>query len=198
MRLVKSVQINNTEELVEFFNSARKEGNEGVMAKSIQEGSVYQPGNRGFLWIKLKGLEGGKLLDSVDVVLIGAFHGQGRRVGVYGTYLGAVYDSENDSFKAFTRIGSGFSDENLENLGKEMKQHELSQRSNDVICEDTPDIWFRPEIVVEITGDEITISDKFSSLGYSMRFPVFQRLRPQKGPRDITTLKEIKDLYDTQ
>jgi DNA ligase-1 len=198
LRLVKSVRINNTEELVDFFNSARKEGNEGIMAKSTQEGSIYQPGNRGFLWIKLKGLEGGKLLDSVDVALIGAFHGQGRRTGFYGTYLGAIYDPENDSYKAFTRVGSGFSDENLENLAKEMKPHELIQRPNNVVCEDTPDIWFKPEVVIEIIGDEITKSEKFISLGYSMRFPVFQRLRPQKGPKDITTVKEIQDLYDAQ
>jgi DNA ligase-1 len=198
LRLVKSVRINNTEELVDFFNSARKEGNEGIMAKSTQEGSIYQPGNRGFLWIKLKGLEGGKLLDSVDVALIGAFHGQGRRTGFYGTYLGAIYDPENDSYKAFTRVGSGFSDENLENLAKEMKPHELIQRPNNVVCEDTPDIWFKPEVVIEIIGDEITKSEKFISLGYSLRFPVFQRLRPQKGPRDITTVKEIQDLYDAQ
>ncbi|MFX1384758.1 MAG: ATP-dependent DNA ligase, partial [Promethearchaeota archaeon] len=92
LRLVKSISIKNTEELINFFNEARERGNEGIMTKSIQPDSVYQPGNRGYLWIKLKGLEGGKLLDTVDIVLVGAFYGTGRRTGVYGTYLGAVYD----------------------------------------------------------------------------------------------------------
>ncbi|MFX1257934.1 MAG: ATP-dependent DNA ligase [Promethearchaeota archaeon] len=198
LRLVNSNLINNTEELLNFFNKARKEGTEGIMAKSIKENSIYQAGNRGFLWIKLKGLEGGKLKDSVDVVLIGAFYGRGRRKGVYGTYIGAVYDPENDTFEAFTRVASGWTDEIMETLTKDMKQYEVKRKPKYVICADTPDVWFKPEVVIEIIGDEITISDKFSSLGFSMRFPVYQRMRPEKGPKDITTVKEIKELYETQ
>ena len=67
-----------------------------------------------------------------------------------------------------------------------------------MICEDSPDIWLQPEVVMEITGDEITISDKFATLGYSMRFPVFQKIRHEKAPKDITTVEEIKELYETQ
>ncbi len=198
LRLVKSAIINDTNELVDFFNEAREKGTEGIMAKSIQEGSIYQAGNRGFLWIKLKGLEGGKLKDSVDVVLVGAFYGRGRRKGVYGTYIGAVYDEDNDSFEAFTRIASGWTDEIMGTLMKEVKQYEVTRKPNYVKCDDTPDIWIKPEIVIEIIGDEITISDKFSSLGYSMRFPVFQRFRIEKGPKDVTTVEEIKELYEIQ
>ncbi len=198
LRLVKSVLINNTDELLDFFNEARNNGTEGIIAKSINKNSLYQAGNRGFLWIKLKGLEGGKLKDSVDVVLIGAFYGRGRRKGVYGTYIGAVYDPDNDVFEAFTRIASGWTDEIMDFLMKEMEQHKINRKFKNVICDDTPDQWLLPEVVIEIIGDEITISDKFSSLGYSMRFPVFQRLRPEKGPKDITTVTEIRDLYKTQ
>ncbi len=198
LRLVKSVIINDTNELVDFFNEAREKGTEGIMAKSIQEGSIYQAGNRGFLWIKLKGLEGGKLKDSVDVVLVGAFYGRGRRKGVYGTYIGAVYDEINDSFEAFTRIASGWTDEIMGTLMKEVKPFEVTRKPNYVKCDDTPDIWIKPEIVIEIIGDEITISDKFSSLGYSLRFPVFKRFRIEKGPKDVTTVEEIKALYEIQ
>ncbi|MFX1328045.1 MAG: ATP-dependent DNA ligase [Promethearchaeota archaeon] len=198
LRLVKSVNINSTEELLEFFHKAREEGTEGVMAKSLQENSIYQAGNRGFLWLKLKGLEGGKLKDSIDVVLVGAFYGRGRRKGWYGTYIGAVYDPDNDRFVAFSRVSSGWTDEIMESLTKEMKQYEIERVATNVICEDKPDTWLQPEIVIEIIGDEITISDKFSTLGYSMRFPVFQRLRPEKGPKDVTTIQEIKELYETQ
>ena len=198
LRLVKSVSINSTDELLDFFNMARKEGTEGIMAKSVKEGSIYQAGNRGFLWLKLKGLEGGKLKDSVDVALIGAFYGRGRRTGVYGTYIGAVYNPENDSFEAFTRVASGWTDDIMETLMKDIKQYEINAKPKHIQCEDTPDVWFKPEVVIEIIGDEITVSEKFPSLGYSMRFPVFQRLRPEKGPKDITTVKEIKQLYETQ
>ncbi|TFG26523.1 MAG: ATP-dependent DNA ligase [Promethearchaeota archaeon] len=198
LKLVKSVSINTTDELLDFFNEARQKGTEGIIAKSVKDDSAYQAGNRGFLWIKLKGLEGGKLKDSIDVVLIGAFYGRGRRKGVYGTYIGAVYDPDNDTYEAFTRIASGWTDEIMESLTKEMKQYEISKKPKDVICDDEPDKWLRPEIVIEIIGDEITISDKFSSLGYSMRFPVFQRIRYEKGPKDVTTVKEIEQLYETQ
>jgi DNA ligase-1 len=198
LRLVKSVLINTPDELLEFFNEARKSGTEGIIAKLINENSVYQAGNRGFLWIKMKGLEGGKLKDTIDVVLIGAFYGRGRRKGVFGTYIGAVYDPLNDVFEAFTRIASGWTDEIMDSLMKETQPIKISKKPKYVICDDTPDRWLKPEIVIEIIGDEITLSDKFSSLGYSMRFPVFNRFRPEKGPKDITTVQEIKDLYEIQ
>jgi DNA ligase-1 len=198
IKLVKQVIINSTEELVDFFYEARKEGTEGVMAKTIKEDSIYQAGNRGYKWLKLKGLEGGKLKDSMDVVLVGAFYGRGRRTGVYGTYIGAVYDTESDKFEAFTRISSGWTDEIMDYLTKEVKNLEIEVKDARVNCDDKPDRWLKPEIVIEIIGDEITISDKFSSLGYSLRFPVFQRLRTDKGITDITTVEEIENLYKTQ
>ncbi|TXT60933.1 MAG: DNA ligase [Promethearchaeota archaeon] len=198
IRLVKSKEISSTDELVDFFNEARENGTEGIIAKSIKEDSIYQPGNRGFLWIKLKGLVGGKLKDSIDVVLIGAFYGRGRRSGVWGTYIGAVYDEEEDIFRAFTRISSGWTDEVVEALMEEMDQYRMETQPNNVVCEDTPNVWFRPKLVIEIIGDEITKSEKFASLGYSMRFPVFQRIRRDKGIKDITAVKEIGRLYETQ
>ncbi|MBY9015709.1 MAG: ATP-dependent DNA ligase [Candidatus Lokiarchaeota archaeon] len=198
LRLVKSKIVKHTEELLDFFKEARKEGNEGIMAKSIKDNSIYQAGNRGFLWIKLKGLEGGKLKDSVDVVLVGAFHGKGRRTGVYGTYIGAVYDPVSGKFIAFTRFFSGLTDELSESLTKDMDKYIVKRKPNNVICEDIPDVWLEPEVVVEIIGDEITVSEKFLTLGYSMRFPVFQKFRPEKGPEDITTVNEIDDLYKSQ
>ena len=198
LRLVKSKTIKNTEEMLDFFKEARNEGNEGIIAKSIKENSVYQAGNRGFLWIKLKGLEGGKLKDSVDVVIVGSNYGKGRRTGVYGTYIGAVYDPISGMFIAFTRFFSGLTDELSESLTKDMERYIAKKKPKNVISEDTPDVWIEPEVVIEIIGDEITVSEKFLTLGYSMRFPVFQRLRPGKGPEDITTVNEIDDLYKSQ
>ena len=198
LRLVKSVIVHSTEELLDFFKKARAEGNEGIMAKSIQDDAIYQAGNRGFLWLKLKSLEGGKLKDSVDVVLVGAFYGKGRKTGVLGTFIGAVYDPEKDKFVGFTRFFSGLTDELSESLTKDMDELKVERKPRNVICEDSPDVWLQPEIVMEISGDEITVSDKFATVGYSMRFPVFQRIRYEKAPKDITTVGEIKELYETQ
>ncbi|MHA1254593.1 MAG: ATP-dependent DNA ligase [Promethearchaeota archaeon] len=198
LRLVKSITVKSTEEMLDFFNKARDEGNEGIIAKSIKDDSIYQAGNRGFLWIKLKGLEGGKLKDSVDVAIVGAFYGKGRRTGVYGTYIGAVYDPTSGKFIAFTRFFSGLTDVLSESLTKDMEKYIVKRKPINVICEDIPDVWFEPEEVVEIIGDEITISEKFLTLGYSMRFPVFQKFRPEKGPKDVTTVGEINELYSSQ
>ena len=198
LKLVESSLINSTDELLQFFNKARDNGTEGIMAKSIQDDSIYQAGNRGYKWLKLKSLEGGKLKDTIDLVVIGTFYGKGRRTGVYGTYIGAVYEPENGTYIAFTRFFSGLTDELSESLTRDMENYKLNKKPQNVICEDKPDVWLKPEVVMEITGDEITVSDKFATLGYSMRFPVFQRLRPEKGPKDITTVKEIKELYETQ
>lgn len=198
LRVVTSKYINTTDELLEFFHQARDDGTEGIIAKSIKDDSIYQAGNRGFLWIKLKGLEGGKLKDSIDVALVGAFYGKGRRTGVYGTYIGAVYDKENDQFLGFTRIASGWTDEVMEELMEEINAYKVNQKPRNVICEDEPDEWFSPEIVIEIFGDEITRSEKFSTLGFSLRFPVYERIRRDKGIKNITTKEEIKQLYNAQ
>ena len=74
----------------------------------------------------------------------------------------------------------------------------MKKKLKNVICEDIPDVWFEPEVVVEIIGDEITISEKFLTLGYSMRFPVFQRIRFEKSAVDVTTVEEIEELYKSQ
>jgi DNA ligase-1 len=198
IRIVNSKIIHSIDELLEFFNEARGKGTEGIMAKTIKEDSIYQAGNRGYKWLKLKSLEGGKLKDSIDVVIVGAFFGRGRRKGWYGTYIGAVYDPENDTFEAFTRVSSGWTDEIMDSLMKEVKPFEVDKKPKEVICDDIPDVWIKPEMVIEIIGDEITISEKFSSLGYSMRFPVFQRIRTDKGKKDVTTVEEIERLYETQ
>ncbi|MHA1803129.1 MAG: ATP-dependent DNA ligase [Promethearchaeota archaeon] len=194
LRLVQSIKIESIEDLLNFFNKARNEGAEGIMAKSIKEDSIYQAGNRGFKWLKMKGLEGSKLKDTIDVVLVGANYGRGRRKGVYGTYLGAIYDPSTDSFLTFTRIASGWTDEIMEELMKKVKPIELSSKPKSVISDETPDTWLEPQIVIEIMGDEITVRDE----SYSLRFPVFKRFRADKGPKDITTLAEIKELYELQ
>ena len=205
LQIVVSQEVNGTEEMVEFFRKSRNNGCEGIMNKSIKEDSVYQPGNRGFLWIKLKSLERGKMKDSIDVVIIGGYWGRGRRKGVYGTLLGAVYNPENNKFEALTRIASGFTDEIMDDLLERMKEFERYKKPTNVISTEEPDIWFEPKVVIEIIGDEITISEKFdagksseSKTGYSIRFPVFVRFRDDKSSLQITTTQEIKNFYYEQ
>jgi DNA ligase-1 len=208
IRLSTAKEIQTTDQMVEFFNEARAAGAEGIMNKSISSDSIYKAGSRGFLWIKLKGLEGAKMADTIDVVIIGASWGKGRKKGLMSTIFGAVYNENLQKFEYFTRIGSGFSDEDLEKFTEKFKDLTIEKCPRDVICsKEIPEIWIKPEIVIEIMGDELTISNKSdagassgleSDSGYSLRFPVYQRTREDKSINEITTTEEIIELYQAQ
>ncbi|MHA1727419.1 MAG: ATP-dependent DNA ligase, partial [Promethearchaeota archaeon] len=210
LRYVKGKLIQSTDELVEFFREARGNNCEGIMNKSIHpKESVYKAGNRGFLWIKLKSLERGKMTDSIDVVVIGAKWGKGHRVNRYGVLIMAIYNHENEKFEFLTQCGTGFSDENIEDFTALFKPYITEKCPKNVICSgENPDVWFKPAVVMEITGDELTISQKadagkffsgkINKTGYSVRFPVFQRIREDKSVKDVTTVKEIIELFKSQ
>ena len=198
-------KIHNQEEMVEFFEKSRQDGAEGIMNKALTEGSIYNPGNRGFLWIKLKGLEGAKMLDTIDVVIIGGSWAKGRKKGTLSPVFGAVLNAKTNEYEFLTRIGSGFSDDDSEYFTKELQKLILSKQPKNVSCSDAPDVWVEPKIVIEITGDELSISNKADAGasvdgkdGYGLRFPVYQRLRTEKDKTQITTTGEIKDLYMMQ
>jgi DNA ligase-1 len=147
--------------------------------------------------------------DSIDVVPICALMGKGRRANRYGTLLVAVYNTENEKFEFLTRVATGFSDDDLEYFWTLFQLTKTDTRPENVLCNtEKPDIWFNPSIVIEIVGDELTISQKadagkfFSGQvhdsGYSVRFPVFQRLRSDKEISECTKVDEIIDLYQLQ
>ncbi|MBN2156964.1 MAG: ATP-dependent DNA ligase [Candidatus Lokiarchaeota archaeon] len=210
IRLVSQTTINTTEQLVDFFKEARAKNCEGTMNKSIDPSeSVYKAGNRGFLWIKLKSLEAGKMKDTIDVVPIGALMGKGRRANRFGTLLVAVFNEENEKFEFLTRVATGFSDEDIEYFWNAFQFIKTVTRPENVVCNtENPDIWFKPSIVIEIAGDELTISQKADvgkfyngqvhDSGYSVRFPVFQRVRDEKDIYDCSKVDEIVDLYELQ
>ncbi|MHA1731098.1 MAG: ATP-dependent DNA ligase [Promethearchaeota archaeon] len=205
-RLVTSRRVKTEEELVEFFSEARSAGTEGTMNKSIGPESVYKAGNRGFLWIKLKGLEEAKMEDTIDAVIVGANWGMGRRQGWYGRFLLAVFNDKTGNFESFTNIGTGFSDDDLQQFFELLDPLRVASKPNNVVCSsDPPDVWIAPEVVIEIAGDEITRSTKFDAgraklgdSGYSLRFPKFIRIRDEKAPEDATTTREVVAFYENQ
>lgn len=182
--------VSNLDELVEYFNQAIADGTEGLLTKSIKEESVYQPGARGWLWIKLKSLQRGKLPDSIDVVVIGANWGEGRRASQYGTLLVAVKNEDSGDFEMLTRVSSGMDDEKAEFFLNNLKV--IPHCPKNVRSNETPDMWIEPNTVLEIVGDEITESPN-TGIGYSIRFPRIVRIRDpdDKGPDDITTVEEV-------
>ncbi len=202
-RLAESMTTSSPEELEKFFLKAIEDGAEGIMAKAIHDRSIYQAGARGWLWIKYKRDYKSEMTDTVDLVVIGAFYGKGRRGGKFGALLMAAYDPETDTFKSVCKVGSGFTDEDLERLPELLKPYIRDKKPPRVDSSMKPDVWVEPALVAEIIGAELTLSPMHTccygwakpGAGISIRFPRFIRWRPDKGPEDATTTKELYEMY---
>lgn len=193
VRLARQVTSADLSDLQDFFRKCLARGAEGIIAKSNADDSFYQAGTRGWLWIKWKKeyMRGAK--DTYDLVVVGAFHGRGRRSGTYGSLLCAVYDEKQDRFETFTKLGAGFSDKMLADLPELLKKYATDRKPARVVIHKAmePDVYFRPGVVVEVLGAEITKSPTHSS-GYALRFPRLIRIRDDKSPEQATTTAEIK------
>jgi DNA ligase 1 len=113
LRLTTATEVTAPAALDAAFEQAVTDGCEGLVCKSVSPASGYQAGARGWQWIKLKRDYRTELSDTVDLVVVGAFYGRGRRAGVYGAVLLAAYDPDADIFRAVTKCGAGFSDADL-------------------------------------------------------------------------------------
>lgn len=197
----------NADELEKFFQEAIENGCEGLMCKSIAKDSVYQAGARGWLWIKYKRDYKSEMTDTVDLVVVGAFHGRGKRAGAYGALLLAAYNSQNDTFETVTKCGTGFTDEDLAKLPKMMQKYIINHKSPRVNSTLEADVWFEPVSVIEILGAEITLSPIHTCAmnairkgsGLAIRFPRFTgNYRPDKSAEDATATEEIVEMYRKQ
>ena len=194
----KRIITDDLKEIEKFFNEGLSRGTEGIMAKSLI--GTYRAGAREWMWIKWKKdyLEG--MVDTFDLVLIGAIYGTGKRAGKYGTLLAATYNEDTDMFESFCKIGTGFTDENLDSMIEKFDALKSKQIPARVKSEIKPDVWFEPGIVLEVSGAEITESPAHSSAkeemgkGLSLRFPRFKQYR-EKKPEDATSTKEVIQMY---
>ena len=207
VRLAKRMITDNVDDLEKFFLEAIENGCEGLVCKSIAKDSVYQAGARGWLWIKYKRDYKSEMTDTVDLVVVGAFHGRGKRAGTYGALLLAAYNSENDTFETVTKCGTGFTDEDLAKLPKMLEKHVVAHKHPRVNSTLQADVWFEPIIVIEILGAEVTLSPIHTCAmdsirkgsGLAIRFPRFKgSYRVDKAPEDATTSREIIEMYQKQ
>ncbi len=206
-RLSKGMVVENAEQLERFFQEAIESGCEGIIVKAIGPESVYRAGARGWLWIKYKRDYKSEMIDTVDLVIVGAFHGRGKRSGKYGALLMAAYNKEKDVFQTVCKVGSGFTDEDLEMFVNLLRPHIIPHRHARVDSIMEADVWVEPKIVLEIIGAEITISPTHTcgwdmarkNFGLAIRFPRYTgRLRDDKAPEDATTTDEIVEMYKRQ
>ncbi|MCW3978851.1 MAG: ATP-dependent DNA ligase [Candidatus Bathyarchaeota archaeon] len=205
-KLVRAREATEAADLDDFFEEAITEGTEGLVVKSMAEDSVYRAGARSWLWVKLKASYQSKMIEPIDLVVVGAFHGRGRRAGSYGALLCAVYDPDEDTFRTVCKVGSGFTDENLATLPEMLKEYHHEGRHPRVDSLMEADIWFSPGLVIEVLGDELTLSPVHTAAfdvlrensGLAVRFPRFLRWREDKAPEDATQVSEVVDMYNAQ
>ena len=206
LRLTTAAEVTDPAALDAMFAQAVTDGCEGLVCKSTGPDSSYQAGARGWQWIKLKRDYRTELSDTVDLVVIGAFAGRGRRVGVYGAVLLAAYDAGADMFRAVTKCGAGFSDADLAALPARLAPLQSPHKPARVDARQEPDVWFEPGLVLEILSAELTLSPNYTAAwgqieddaGLAMRFPRFTgRWRDDKAPEDGTTTRELVELFLT-
>jgi len=206
LRLTTATEVADPAALDAAFGQAVTDGCEGLVCKSVSPAAGYQPGARGWLWIKLKRDYRTELSDTADLVVVGAFAGRGRRRGLYGALLLAAYDPNADVFRTVTKCGTGFSDADLAALPARLAPLARPGRPARVDARQQPDVWFEPGLVLEILSAELTLSPNYTAAwgqikqqaGLAMRFPRFTgRWRDDKAPQDATTTGELIDLYRT-
>ena len=150
--------------------------------------------------------------DSVDLVVMGAYYGRGKRTSVFGAYLMGCYDPDTDEFQSVCKVGTGFKDEDLVRLTEKMRNLSVLSRKKpsnynvgDQLC---PDIeWFEPSCVWELQAADLSKSSVHKGgihrlgdpgRGIGLRFPRFIREREDKKPENATSAEQIIDMYESQ
>jgi len=205
VKIIPMVVIKNEGDVLEVLENSINSGCEGLMLKMLQ--SPYRAGIRGSHWLKLKREYQNELGDSLDLIVIGAFFGKGRRTGRYGTLLLATYNPDNDTFPSICKVGTGFTDENLDQLYQILSPNVTLKKNSRVESDMEADIWFEPNLVIEVVASEITLSPihktAFNSIredsGLALRFPKFTgKIRTEKNVEDASTGEEVVALYNSQ
>jgi DNA ligase-1 len=167
-------------EIAVRFREARDRGNEGLVIKRPE--SAYQPGRRGRHWMKLK-----EELATLDVVVVAAEHGHGKRARVLSDLTFAVRDGER--LAVIGKAYSGLTDAEIEALTAWFQAHTVQDHGRLKVVE--------PRVVLEVAFDAVTRSDRHDS-GYALRFPRIKRLRDDKTPDEISTLADVVRIYERQ
>ena len=204
-KLIPMKFIKSENEIVDFLENSINAGCEGLMLKTPN--ALYRAGTRGSNWLKLKREYRNELGDSLDLIVIGAYFGRGRRTGLYGTLLLGTFNPETNNFPSICKVGTGFTDESLDQLYQILSNKVTLKKNSKIVSEMEADVWFEPELVLEIVASEITLSAIHNTgmdliiknSGFALRFPKFTgKIRYEKTVEDASTYEEVLALYKKQ
>ena len=206
LQLTTTLQVSEPEALDAAFTQAVADGCEGLVCKATGPDSGYRAGARGWSWIKLKRDYRTELADTVDLVVVGAYAGRGRRTGSYGAVLLAAYDPETETYRTVGRCGAGFTDADLAVLPERLAPLIRSERPPRVDSRVPADLWWSqawcsrcsaPSSPSRRTTPRAGVSCR-PTPGWPCGSPRFTgRWRDDKEPQDATTTGQLVDLFRT-
>ena len=168
--------------------------------------SYYEPSKRSRNWLKLKKdyLEG--VGDSLDLCVLGAYFGRGKRTGTYGGFLLGCYNADSEDFETCCKIGTGFSEEMLQTLYEKLSPTVIDGPKGTYVFDSSaePDVWFEPTMLFEVLTADLSLSPIYKAgssvydKGISLRFPRFLRIRDDKSVEDATSSEQIIEMYQNQ
>ncbi|KXX82571.1 DNA ligase 1 [Madurella mycetomatis] len=202
------------DEIQTFLDESVKASCEGLMVKMLDgEESGYEPSKRSRNWLKIKKDYLSGIGDSLDLVVLGAYHGRGKRTSVYGAFLLACYNPGTDTYETVCNIGTGFSEAVLEELHESLSQIVIDRPkpfyAHSSGGQHQPDVWFEPRYVWEVKTADLTLSPRYKAgmkegvcpsgeKGISLRFPRFIKVRDDKKPDEATTSRQVAEMYRKQ
>ena len=209
-------QYGDTSELEEIqilLDESVKASCEGLMVKMLDtDESGYEPSKRSRNWLKVKKDYLSGVGDSLDLVVLGAYYGKGKRTSVYGAFLLACYNSSKQIYETVCNIGTGFSEAILEELHSKLSEVTIDKPkpfySHSTVTKDQPDVWFEPRFVWEVKTADLTLSPRYkagadalndvSGKGISLRFPRFIKEREDKRTEQATESRMVVEMYQKQ
>lgn len=202
------------DEIQVFLDDSVKASCEGLMVKMLDgTESGYEPSKRSRNWLKIKKDYLSGVGDSLDLVVLGAYHGKGKRTSVYGAFLLACYNPSTDTYETVCNIGTGFSEQVLEDLHKQLTEITIDRPkpfySHSTGGQHQPDVWFEPRYVWEVKTADLTLSPRYKAgwkegvdpsgeKGISLRFPRFIKIRDDKKPDEATSSRQVAEMYRKQ